>query len=210
MTTQNIVEKCIHGILPVTCSICKGKPATKDKPPLDHIVNRNQSTESSNVLDNLPAEDLPSTIGSDNSGSLSAAEDSEPDHKDQSNDEKLTTPIPGEDQKNQDEDKKMKKVCLICGGKHKAQDLCDMHYRHWRQGRIDHPVLGPWKLSENGKRIKEGKEKKHIIKPLSENTLLAEARKRIKELGTLADALIIVGDGDQVKKEIGLLAQRYA
>lgn len=95
-----------------------------------------------------------------------------------------------------------KNCCLIAGCENEAhaRGLCRQHWHQWRHGRILHPEIGEWKASV--KKL-EKQEPREI--PL----LFHEFRQRIKQASDFARVLRLLGHEDQVKKEIGLFAQKY-
>jgi hypothetical protein len=129
-----------------------------------------------------------------------------------------------------------KKKCLLCENNAIARGLCSPHWSQWRHGLIEHPQFGKFTKSDKGakKLLKtltgsgetppenppQGKKK---IKPVNhpENPpiskedsinvgpIFSALRLRLKQSRSLAETLIIFGQGDQVKKEMDLFTQRF-
>lgn len=119
-----------------------------------------------------------------------------------------------------------KKGCCVpkCPDKAKARGLCDRHWYQWRKGKIIHPETGEeWKPSAQyieQLKIKEKKKaatKDRSINPnlitdggITSNTLFFEMRKRLREVEHFITVLSIIGQKEQVMKEINLFSQKYS
>lgn len=127
------------------------------------------------------------------------------------------------------------KKCLLCDNRAIARDLCSSCWSKWRHGQIDHPQFGKFVKSDKGakkllktltgekedppenlqpKADKKTKQVNHSKKPptlsdATDSALFREIRQRFREVEALFIALKIIGQGDQVKKELELFTQRF-
>lgn len=179
------MNKCIHGLIPQTCCFCKSLPI--------HQTTNSMKSPAGNQIKNDQINQFPG--------------------------EKLKTLIPGVDQNNHKKEEKgmeekKNKVCIICGNPVKAKKLCNAHYTAWFTGKIDHPEIGKYVKPVKNKKNTEADfipidEEKPIIFGIEYGQLFTELRKRFREIEALKIALEIMGQGEQVKKEITLFSQRF-
>jgi len=118
------------------------------------------------------------------------------------------------------EDKPMtdKSMCLYCGKeKVHCRGLGSKCWYLWRHGKIVHPELGKWTPSEKHlAKLKKAEEKvdpvqvnHNEIVPEIESIFFREFRQRLSEAIHLGKSLAMIGQGDQVRKEVELFAQKF-
>ena len=113
-----------------------------------------------------------------------------------------------------------KSICLYCGEeKVHCRGLGQKCWYLWRHGKIVHPELGEWTPSEQYlakiKKVEGKMEPESAYKSdemffgIEYSRIFKIFREKLSDAIHLGKSLAMIGQGDQVRKEVGLFAQKF-
>lgn len=186
-------NRCKHGFIQDQCGVCKHLPPYKEPIPYNSLTPIFEKGDNVAAVKFKNEEEFRTMLNIPKENKMPDIE----------NEIKQSEIITTDDNR---------KVCLICGGKHHARGLCSRCWTQWRHGKIEHPILGPFKVSDKGAIIVESK-KKNSIEPNDgfendkskdgHDPYFSELRARLKDAQVFCKAICMAtGKEKDIKQEI--------